>query len=344
VAAQKRFTSYSTNFEDVILNRVFQDQSQGFFVDVGAAHPVFENDLKALYDRGWRGINIEPITAFFHELAAQRPEDRNLNVAISESSGEIVVHEVVGTGLSTCEPEAAEHARQQGYEVIARSVPTMTLREILTDAAAPRDISVLKVDVEGLELSVMRSNDWDRFRPKLIVAEVTFPETPVRRPDHVGPFLEAQGYRHVYFDGLNDFFAERYFVPPDGAFALPPNVFDGFKLFTQQMAEDARGSFAAEAAALRGQLEHAGHELARVVRRAEASSTDVAAARAELAAMHEHTRAMAKDLERADLVAAQLRDHIHAMYHSTSWKVTRPLRAIVQPRHAMRLIARRLAR
>src|SRR5262249_38822514 len=153
VATRGPFISYSTNFEDVILNRVFQGQDRGFFVDVGAAHPVFENDLKALYDRGWRGINVEPIVAFFRELAAQRPEDRNLNVAVSQSAGEIVVHEVVGTGLSTCDPASMEHARQQGYEVIPRTISTLPLRNILTEAEAPKDIGVLKVDVEGLELS-----------------------------------------------------------------------------------------------------------------------------------------------------------------------------------------------
>ena len=307
MAIHKRFTSYSANFEDAILNRVFKDQSDGFFVDVGAAHPVFENDLKALYDRGWRGINIEPIAAFFDELSVQRPEDCNLNVAVSESSGEIVIYEVVGTGLSTCEPEAVEHARQQGYDVISRRVPTKTLREILTDAAAPTDISLLKVDVEGLELSVLRSNDWDRFRPKLILVEATFPETPVRRSDHVRRFLEAQGYRYVYFDGLNEFFTEENFVPPDGAFTLPPNVFDGFKLFTQQIAEDARNPLATEVLSLQTQIEQARKELTRVERHAEASATDLAAARAELAAMHEHNRALASDrAQEAALLRSQI--------------------------------------
>jgi FkbM family methyltransferase len=375
VATGKRFVSYSANFEDVMLRRVFQAQDRGFFVDIGAAHPVFENDMKALYDRGWRGINVEPVVVFFRELVAQRPEDRNLNVAVSDSAGEILVHEVVGTGLSTCNAEAVEHARQQGYEVIPRTVSTLPLRSILTDAAAPKDIDVLKVDVEGLELSVLQSNDWSRFRPKLILVEATFPETPVRRPDHVRPFLEAQGYQHVYFDGLNDFFSERNFVSPEGAFAVPPNVFDGFKLFTQKMVEDQRDALAAEAS-----------DLVRVRRQAEASAADVAAARVELAAMHERMRAMASDLERADEVNGQLRDQLQvtedtnsqlrdqlqateeingqlrdqlqareeinrqlrdqlqAMYGSTSWKVTRPLRAISRPRRAIRLLSARLAR
>ena len=82
------FISYSLNREDVLLNRLFESKYSGFFVDVGAAHPVFENDTKALSDRGWTGINIEPNVSLYRELVAQRPNDRNLNVAVSDHSGD----------------------------------------------------------------------------------------------------------------------------------------------------------------------------------------------------------------------------------------------------------------
>ncbi|HLB99326.1 MAG TPA: FkbM family methyltransferase, partial [Acetobacteraceae bacterium] len=66
------FVSYSANYEDVILNRVFGSRNSGFYIDVGAAHPLYENDTRALYDRGWRGINIEPNATFYRELVAER--------------------------------------------------------------------------------------------------------------------------------------------------------------------------------------------------------------------------------------------------------------------------------
>ena len=118
---------YSANHEDVILNRVFGGRNCGFYVDVGAAHPLFENDTKALYDRGWRGTNIEPNPAFFHELMAQRPGDRNINAAVSDAPGEITYHEVVGTGLSTCDPDEADRAAAKGFEVVQYPVTAVTL-------------------------------------------------------------------------------------------------------------------------------------------------------------------------------------------------------------------------
>src|SRR5262249_17995390 len=156
--------------------------------------------------------------AFYAELAAQRPRDRNLCVALADHNGEMDYWEVVGTGLSTCDPVEAQRARDKGHEVTPHRVRTTTLARVLAEADAPH-VDFLKVDVEGLELAVLAGNDWQRDRPSLIVVEATIPETPQRRVDSIGPYLARQGYRQVYFDGLNDWFAAQDFRPPDCAFS-----------------------------------------------------------------------------------------------------------------------------
>jgi len=223
-ASAKTFISYSGNAEDVILHRIFGAREQGFYVDVGAAHPIFENDTCALYEQGWSGINIEPNPSFFAELARVRSRDRNLQMAVSDEDGTLTYWEVVGTGLSTCDPAEAARAADKGFEIRKSSVPCTTLAHILSEAAAPA-IDVLKVDVEGLEMKVLQGNDWTRYRPGIVLVEATYPETPIRREDRIRPFLEQNGYDFAYFDGLNDFFVDREFAVPEGAF-LPPNVFD----------------------------------------------------------------------------------------------------------------------
>jgi hypothetical protein len=82
--------SYAQNFEDVLLNRVFGGVNYGFYVDIGAYHPVDDNVTKAFYDRGWSGLNIEP-GEVFPELAAARPRDINLNMAVYDRGGEISI-------------------------------------------------------------------------------------------------------------------------------------------------------------------------------------------------------------------------------------------------------------
>ena len=253
-----RFVSYSANREDVLINRLFGAQPEGFYVDVGAAHPVYENDTKALYDRGWHGINIEPNQSFFSELTAARPRDHNFNLAVSDEPGWLTFHEVVGTGLSTCDPEESRRAAAKGFQIVQRQIKAETLQHILEEVN-PSAIDLLKIDVEGLELQVLRSNDWSRFRPTLIVAEATYPDSPIRRPDLLTPFLAEIGYRRVYFDGLNDYFIENDFALPDAIFDSPPNVFDRIAGYVEQNLVQERDAALAYIASLESEIARA-HE------------------------------------------------------------------------------------
>ena len=255
-----RFVSYSANREDVLINRLFGAKPEGFYVDVGAAHPVWENDTKALYDRGWHGVNIEPNQSFFFELAAARPRDRNLNLAVSDEPGFLTFHEVVGTGLSTCDPDESRRAAGKGFQIVQHEVKADSLRHILEEANPPA-IDLLKIDVEGYELQVLRSNDWSRFRPTLIVAEVTYPESPIRRPDLLTPFLAEQGYGRVYFDGLNDYFIEKGFALPDAIFDRPPNVFDRIVGYAEQNLVQERDAALVYIASLQSEIARARNEI-----------------------------------------------------------------------------------
>ena len=221
------FTSHSLNYEDVILNRLFATQECGFYVDVGAGHPRYENDLFALYNRGWSGINIEPNEPFFALHQQIRPRDRNLCMLLSDVPGEMLTYyQIEGSGLSTCdEAQAKEHAKR-GYALQARSVAVGTLAGVLSEAGVGH-VDILKVDVEGFEEKVLSGNDWERFRPSVVIVEATYPESRERRPTMIGGFMEQRGYRHVLFDGLNDFYLEHSFQEPPGL-TLPPNVFDHF--------------------------------------------------------------------------------------------------------------------
>jgi len=231
------FVSYSANFEDVILNRIFAGKSPGFYVDVGAAHPTFESDTKMLYDAGWSGINIEPNPSLFPILEAARPRDRNFCAVLAERVSELDYYEIVGTGLSTCNPDFAERAREKGYSVVQTQVVTTTLKHIL-DAVGPASVELLKVDVEGLEEEVLAGNDWEKYRPSVMIIEATYPESPDLRPTHIRSFLTERDYEWRYFDGLNDFYTRADFPVSDSAFDRPPNVFDHFKTHAMRDAEE----------------------------------------------------------------------------------------------------------
>src|SRR5262245_23667554 len=93
--------SYSQQREDLILYRALKDIRQGCYIDVGANHPTDYSVTKLFYERGWSGINIEPVQCWFDMIVTDRPRDINLRLAAAASQGETVLHEVLGTGLST---------------------------------------------------------------------------------------------------------------------------------------------------------------------------------------------------------------------------------------------------
>jgi hypothetical protein len=90
----KPFISYAQNFGDVLLWRALKHVENGFYIDVGASDPKEDSVIKAFYDFGWSGINIEPVVRFYKKLQNHRPRDLNLNCAVSSKAGEVTIYDV----------------------------------------------------------------------------------------------------------------------------------------------------------------------------------------------------------------------------------------------------------
>lgn len=221
------FVSYADNFEDVMLYRALKDVESGFYVDVGANHPILHSVTKAFYDRGWKGINIEPIAPLHEKLAKQRPRDTNLQLAVSACSGTMEFYDVEDFGLSTLEKSLANSYRSEGRKVTKRLVAAKSLNAICEEYAV-EPIHFLKIDVEGGETSVLSSIDLCRWRPWIIVVEATIPNESDPAHDKWERLIVERNYSFVYFDGLNRFYVAGEHRELDKAFTVPPNVFDNF--------------------------------------------------------------------------------------------------------------------
>lgn len=222
------FISYGQNLEDVMLWRALRDVEDGFYIDVGAWDPCEDSVTLAFYERGWRGINVEPDPVKHRALLAGRPRDVNLAVALSDAAGEAMFHVVPGTGLSTLDPDIAARHRAAGFDIETRPVAVTTLGAVCEEYVHG-PIHLLKVDVEGMESAVLAGGDWARDRPWIVVVEATAPMS--QTPSHVAwePMLLGCGYVLAWFDGLNRFYlAEERAAALAPAFTEPPNVFDDY--------------------------------------------------------------------------------------------------------------------
>jgi FkbM family methyltransferase len=210
--------SYAQNAEDVRLERVFHGGERGFYVDVGAYDPVHCSMTKHFYDRGWRGINVEPSPASFARVSGARPRDVNVNAGVSDAPGELAFFDFPPehAGLSTFSREIAMRHRADGYTFTERKIPVRTLASICEEHVRG-PIDFMSIDVEGYEDHVLGGADFERFRPRVLVIEATEPKTTVASQGKWEHLLTAARYEFAAFDGLN-----RYYVPAELAGELAP--------------------------------------------------------------------------------------------------------------------------
>jgi FkbM family methyltransferase len=246
--------SYAQNYEDVMLLRALRSVQRGFYIDVGAQHPVLDSVTKSFYEKGWRGINIEPVTQWFELVVQDRPEDINLQIAISSTSKELSIFEVVDTGLSTTTERYADRHEAAGHPVERHTVACRSLDDIIAEYGID-DIHFLKVDVEGAEDSVMESISLDRHRPWIMVIEATEPNSQQPAYADWEPRVLANGYDMVYEDGLNRFYVAKEHAELKAAFRLPPNYFDFFMPYDEWHAKNELGTLTRAHLAMAGKLQ-----------------------------------------------------------------------------------------
>jgi FkbM family methyltransferase len=226
---------YSQNFEDVLLNRVFSDISEGTYVDVGCHHELQDSVTRYFYEHGWSGINLDPVTEHIEEYG-QRKRDINLNLAAGASASRLLFSVVDGSGLSSFYTSHVECARAHGLQQVEeRWVEVRTLNSILAEHLAPeRCITFLKIDVEGHEYEVLKGIDLQQYRPIVILVETTLPCSTllVHNFSDISAYICSHSYREVFFDGVNTWWlAEEQQSHRLHHFQYPIGVFDGYSPF-----------------------------------------------------------------------------------------------------------------
>ena len=190
--------SWSQEGEDLILSRYFENlTTKGFYVDVGAHHPLRFSNTYKFYKHGWRGINIDAMPgsmALFNKL---RPRDINLEVAISDCKQVMTYYAFNESALNSfSEPLTKRREAKTNCKVIfKKDLQTFTLEDIL-DQYLPKGqkINFLSIDVEGLDFAVLKSNNWTKYAPELILIEILGSSLDELLHDEITIFLKQFGY------------------------------------------------------------------------------------------------------------------------------------------------------
>ncbi len=190
--------------EDQILDRLTGFKQVGFYIDVGANSPIIDSLTRCFYERGWSGINVEPVSDHFETLNEVRPRDINLAIACGNKVGtlEIYVENYLTKGLSTAKKE---YANEQWP---VKQVPMETLTSLCNRFVKDKVIDFLKIDVEGFELNVVQGMDWAKYRPRVLCLEAVQPNSTIEAFAEWEPILFQNGYTFVEKNIHNRFYMD----------------------------------------------------------------------------------------------------------------------------------------
>jgi FkbM family methyltransferase len=193
LANVNRKDTYSQFGEDAFLHAYFWGKEwkpgarsgrrlkrRGFYVDVGAYSPTECSNTYVFYQCGWRGINVDATPESVRGFQLVRRRDINLNCAIAREEGEVLfyVWDRPSVFNTMSEEVATRKENELGEPPEIIRVPCLRLETVLKrHLPVGTAIDFLSVDVEGMDLQVLQSNDWERYRPELVVVE-----------DHVASF------------------------------------------------------------------------------------------------------------------------------------------------------------
>ena len=158
--------------EDLFILEYFRKKNNGFYIDVGCYHPIHINNTYLLHKKGWSGINID-IHQFSIDLFNYlRPDDVNLNCAISNKNEVTeMFYQKELSQISTIEKQQAKIAFQGNIK--KSKIQSLTLDALLEKINfTDKKLDLLDIDVEGADLKVLKGFNIEKFKPELICVEI----------------------------------------------------------------------------------------------------------------------------------------------------------------------------
>ena len=166
--------SYSQEGEDLVLSRFLQDRQKGIYVDIGAHHPMRFSNTYHFYLRGWRGVNIDAMPGSMRIFNEYRPKDINLEIPVYDTNQTLTYYVFSDLAFNTfSKVVATDHIMVNKATLLhEEKLQTQRLEEILNNHL-PKGVKIdfMTIDIEGLELPALKSNNWEKYKPEYLLIE-----------------------------------------------------------------------------------------------------------------------------------------------------------------------------
>ena len=158
--------------EDLFIKNYYKNKKKGFYVDVGAYHPLEGSNTHLLYKKGWTGLNIDINYYSIKIFNFLRKNDLNIHSGISNKKTKLTMYYRKEINmLNTLDEKIAKIHFRNGYS--KRIIKVNTLNFFISKNFKKLDkIDFMNIDVEGVELDVLKSLNFKAYKPKLICIEI----------------------------------------------------------------------------------------------------------------------------------------------------------------------------
>jgi FkbM family methyltransferase len=188
-------TSFAQEGEDLILERMFEHQPTGVYVDVGAHHPRRFSNTLLLYRRGWHGVNIDAAPGSMAAFRKLRPRDQNLEIGVMADDGVREFYVFDEPALNTFDAARAKSLDAPPYKLLAtHQVRCAPLATILKEHGSEH-VDLLTIDAEGYDFDVLCTLDWNVTHPRVVLMEQHSRDIEELAATPLHAYLRERGYR-----------------------------------------------------------------------------------------------------------------------------------------------------
>jgi FkbM family methyltransferase len=195
---------YSQCGEDIILDYLLKHKENGVYVDIGANDPRIFSNTYFFYKKGWSGVVVEPNEDKLKLFNFFRPRDTKVQAAI-DKEGVMTLYKFKEDPLNTTSKEVADSYTKMGHKIIAtEKINTIPLSKLF-ESNNLNQVDILSVDTEGQNLSVLKTNDWNIYRPHFVVVETAEYDTTkdVFKEEEFDTYMKEQKYQKVASTRIN---------------------------------------------------------------------------------------------------------------------------------------------